>query len=552
MLVAEPEQKLRLAEQKELTIGWRIRLYFLSRNPHVLFWTAAAILLIGVLIGRQIEPAKGDGFDSPATSITHARNGREQRPSIVSELGKQKPELARVLDALRDEELEAPRTEALVKAIRLSRLSPQEIETATAYLASVNSELGEPNADLLYQAYQAHPVPFANELAGNLFADAGRSELALEHYQKELAIRPGSETTVRKLIEFYWENHDFAKLAELHSNPAHTSLFTTEQTIEIAAHAHRWGEVLRPLWNLQKSAFADKIPVILTTVAGMIWLFLAWQMIQADSLLHFRSWGLLLAVAAGAASTFPVLFLDVFQKEAWGLSQTGTLLNDIVFFIAGVGVREEACKLIAFSLFVPVLLKRRSRLESIIFAGCVGLGFAVEENVSYFQMSNDPATAFARFLTANFFHFAATGLTGVALCDTIVDLKKKWWKLPATFIAVSLAHGVYDAFIGLPHHTFTALSLSCFVFLSLAFFREVSRERGPATDQLFPGATLIIGLAILVATVIACAAKQGGMDFAIESIKSSAIGLTFFIYMFFILFRDGLREEDEELPTAKY
>jgi protease PrsW len=553
MPVVEPEEKLRLAEQKELTIGWRIRLYFLSRSPHVLFWTAAIIIGIGVLIGRQLEPSKNDdGFDSPPTGHAEVRNLHQKRPSLVSELRKPKPEFPKVLEALRDEEeIDAPRAAALTKALKASRLSPQEIEIASAYITSVASALGEPGAELLYLAYQPHPQPFTNELAADLYADTGREDLALEHYQKELVVHPGAESTGRKLIELYWDKKDFAKLTELQANAAYAPLFTPEQTLELTAHSRRWSDTLGPLWTLQKSAFDEKIPVILTTVAGLVWLVLAWQMIQADSLLQFRSWGLLLAVAAGAASTFPVLFLDIFEKEVWGLTQTGSVLNDILFFVAGVGVREEACKLIAFLPFVPVLLKRRSRLEAIIFAGCVGLGFAVEENVSYFRMSNDPATAFARFLTANFFHFAATGLIGVALCDSLVNMKKKWWKLPVTFVVVALAHGFYDAFIALPILTFTALSLSCFIFLSLAFFREVSRERGPATDQLFPAATLIVGLALLVATVIACAAKQGGMDFAFESIKAGAVGLGFFIYMFFILFRDGLREE-EELPVPIY
>ena len=51
------------------------------------------------------------------------------------------------------------------------------------------------------------------------------------------------------------------------------------------------------------------------------------------------------------------------------------------------------------------LLMRNSRLEMIVVAGCVGLGFAVWENLSYFAQYGS-AVAFPRFLTANFFHFA--------------------------------------------------------------------------------------------------------------------------------------------------
>ena len=58
---------------------------------------------------------------------------------------------------------------------------------------------------------------------------------------------------------------------------------------------------------------------------------------------------------------------------------------------------------------VPLLLARKSRLEMIITAGCVGLGFAAAENLIYFA-SAGPAAAFGRFLTANFLHTALSGL----------------------------------------------------------------------------------------------------------------------------------------------
>lgn len=542
--------------------GWRVRLYFLSRNPHVLFWTAVVILVLGVFIGRRMEPGHdADDFDAPSAAMAGGfsadddddddDDGRE-RVNLNAELKKTRPEFTRVIDALHWQETDDENAATTVlKKLEASRLPQDEILIAAAYWASITSKLDEPGADLLVLAYQAHPLPRTNELAGDLYAASGREALALEHYQKELLVHPDSQGTVRKLVDFYWEKEDFAKLGELQANPAYASGFTPNQTLEIAAKAHDWKGTLGPLWTLQKKAFENKVPVFLTAVAGLLWLILAWQMVQIPGLLSFRTIAPLVAIVLGAASTFPVLFLDIVQRELWDLKHTGMFLNDCVFLIAGVGVREEFCKWLAFLPLFPVLMMRRSRLEVVIFAGCVGLGFAIEENVSYFTMSSNPATAFGRFLTANFFHFAATGLIGVAFYDSVLDWRKKWWKFPFTFVVVALAHGFYDAFIGVPRYVFIAIGLSCFMLLSLAFFREVSRERGPATDQLFPGATLIVGLSLLVATVIVCAARQSGVDFALAAVASSGVFLSLFIYMFFILFRDGL-VEDEEIPEVKF
>lgn len=540
--------------QPDIT-GWTVRVYYMSRNPHVLFWTAVFIVMLGIFIGRQLEPAKDTSdFDSePATAqaVDADGDGHEEIVQLNVELKKPKPELERVIHGLRWEILDHKnRGAATLAKLESSRLSPNEIQIAVAYLQSVASPLNEPGADLLLLAYQPHPLPLTNELVADLYAESGRQELALEHYQKELSIRPGAGGTVRKLIDFYWESKNFPKLTELQGDPASAHFFKPQQTLEIAAKAHDWKAILRPLWNMQVKAFADKTPVILTSIAGLLWLILAWQMVQTPGLLHFRTWAPLVAIILGAASTYPVLFLDIYQSEMWGLKHTGFLLKDCAFFIAGVGVREELCKWIAFLPLLAVLLIRGSRLEAVVVAGCVGLGFAVEENVSYFSTSSNPAIAFGRFLTANFFHFAATGLIGVASYDSLKN-RKKWWKFPATFIVVALAHGFYDSFVGIPNYVFTALGLSCFILLSLAFFREVSRERGPVTDQLFPGATLIIGLSTLVSTVIVCAARENGVDFALGAIAASAVFLSLFIYMFYILFRDGL-EEEPELVAPKY
>ena len=199
-----------------------------------------------------------------------------------------------------------------------------------------------------------------------------------------------------------------------------------------------------------------------------------------------------------------------------------------------------------FLPFVPVLLMRKNRLETLLIAGAVGLGFAVEENVNYFRMTT-PAVAFARFLTANFFHLAATGLIGLSLCDSLSNLRKKWWHFPATFIVVAAAHGFYDAFIGTPGKLFTTLGCSCFILLSLAFFRQMARERGPATDQLFPAATLTVGLAVLIAAIIACASITLGLTIALITVLIGSLSLTLFVWMFFILFQYGLRDEEDEI-----
>jgi RsiW-degrading membrane proteinase PrsW (M82 family) len=477
---------------------------------------------------------------------TPAADVRELPVQLGPELLKARPEFARVIAALRQRDYNSPGgTSEVYNAVHASAMPTLEKNVALSYWTSLCSGLGEPGADLLFYAHQPEPPLYANELTGDFWAQhPKKADRALHHYQRELALRPEAKDLRQKIVDLHHEKEDFGALAQLQADPVYDAHFTPESRLETAMRQKNWAAVWPPLIEMQKRNFSDRMPVILTSVAGLVWLILAWQMAQVEGVFSFRMWAPLIAIPLGAVSTLPVLFLDVYQSEAWGLKHTGLFFEDCLFFVGGVGLREELCKFLLFLPLVPILLWRGSRLEMIILAGCVGLGFAVEENVSYFRIS-DPTNAFCRFLTANFFHFAATGLVGLAFCDTVRNFRQQWWKFPVTFVVVAAAHGFYDAFIGVPLYVFMAIGMSCFILLSLAFFREVAGERGPATDQVFPAATLIVGLSILVATIIVCASIEYGLDFAMKALWSSSIPLAVFVYMFFVLFRDGLQEDEE-------
>jgi protease PrsW len=549
---------LSLERGKEIT-GWRIKLYYWTRNPHVLFF--AALIIIGTGIGLA-HALRSEGARPPrgallkelrrAAAAEGGVAGERDSVSLATELMRPAPDIQRVLGALDERRMESQAVVAQVgAALQESALQPLEKTLAIAYWTSLCSDSQEPGADLLFLAHQAQPPAHANERVGDLHANRpDATEKAARYYLRELAVRPGADDVRRKLVNLHWESGEFSVLAGLRADPSYASMFTNEMLVKVAVQQNQWSALWAPLIAMQKENFSQRIPVILTCVAGAVWLLLAWQMGQPRGLFSFRIWAPVVAIPLGMASTLPVLFLDVYQSEAWGLKHSGLFYEDCLFFVAGVGLREELCKLVFFLPFLPVLLARGNRLEMLLVAGCVGLGFAVEENVSYFRMA-EPSNAFGRFLTANFLHFAATGLAGLALCDALRNFRTNWWKFPAVFAAVVLAHGFYDVFISVPMYVFIALGLSCFILLSLAFFRQVAAERGSATDQVFPAATLVVGLSVLVATIIVCAAGDYGLDFALSAVSSSAISLAVFVYMFFVLFRDGLAEEEEILDPTK-
>ena len=86
---------------KEIT-GWKIRLYYWTRNPHVLFWSAVIIIGIGCALGKMWEPKGGKRDISAAWKalVAQARGNQEPVPELVKELTRPELSLERVLRAL--------------------------------------------------------------------------------------------------------------------------------------------------------------------------------------------------------------------------------------------------------------------------------------------------------------------------------------------------------------------------------------------------------------------------------------------------------------------
>ena len=145
-------------------------------------------------------------------------------------------------------------------------------------------------------------------------------------------------------------------------------------------------------------------------------------------------------VALGAASTVAVLTFLTWQQAVLGFEENGEMINDCIYYVLGVGVREEALKAIFFLPLVPFLYRSRSPQLTIFAAACVGLGFAAYENLGYAK----GFSSFGRFVTANFLHISLTGLLGFAICRFLYTPRREWDRLLGTFVAVVLIHGIYD------------------------------------------------------------------------------------------------------------
>ncbi len=363
-------EQLQQIDRSQKIDDWNVRLYFLSRHPWVLL--AVAVLIVGLSLGVAWFVQK------PFMEVLGLDDGDGK--ALQAELAKPKPQMDAVLPLLENAagswSGEVPADQWIAQA----QLSQPEKLVAQAYWASLHEWHGfEPSADLLYYAHYVKPLRHANELIGDHYAERDQLDQAASYYRREAKF-PDAKTAREKLLGLAIEKRDRAQLRELGSDPVFASDFKPEHRLYVAAVEHRWGDLWLPLRDLQVRLM-QPVPALMAAVAGLAWFLVALQGIQPPSLFSFRVFAPLAAIVLGTVSILPTLVSGLWMEETFGLRHSGEMVGDFLFFMLSVGPREEVCKLALVLPFIPICMVRKSRLEMLVCAGCVGLGFAIWENL---------------------------------------------------------------------------------------------------------------------------------------------------------------------------
>ncbi len=237
------------------------------------------------------------------------------------------------------------------------------------------------------------------------------------------------------------------------------------------------------------------------------------------------------AFVLGVASIAPTVALIAVEEATLSLVETGDAARDILFFVFGVGLREEASKLL---LFVPLLYALRrfgDKLDVLVCGALVGLGFAAEENLDYLA-SGDLAVGLGRFLTANFLHMAMTGILASALAAFVADPEKHASDFTRATLMVVGLHGAYDFLLS--HEEFGGGYFAMGVFVLLArFFLDAVDDARRRTDR---GLTIlqafVIAVSVVVAITFVYATNTVGPAQALPIMASGLLGVAVIMLVF--------------------
>lgn len=316
--------------------------------------------------------------------------------------------------------------------------------------------------------------------------------------------------------------------AEVHDTPREPSAW---KQLEKLAEQGEWAKVWWRTPAAIYSRFTDWGPPVLAAVAGVCWLVFLLQAMQIDSLRDGRLGCTLLAIALGILSIWPTGFFILWQEIGWGLRDSQELIAGVRYNVLGVGLREEFAKLCCLLPLMPLLLRWQSELSALLISSCVGLGFAIEENVGYF--SSDLSSTMGRFLTANPAHIALTGLIGLAAYRLLRNPRGWGPHALGVFGLLVFAHGLYDAFIAVPAlREYSLFGTIIFALVIYQFFHELRDLRTSRGDTISLSANFLCGMSVLTATTFVYLSATLGMSIAFDTLASSVVGLAVMVYLF--------------------
>ena len=137
--------------------------------------------------------------------------------------------------------------------------------------------------------------------------------------------------------------------------------------------------------------------------------------------------------------------IGIFDLDELPYLFDGEILQQVGTAFFSAAIPEEFSKFVILFLLIWWSKDFNERMDGIVYAVCVSMGFATIENILY--VFDDPSCAWGRALFAVPGHFLFAVLMGFFLSLAKFTVKHKFRNWTMTLVAPILAHGIYDAIL---------------------------------------------------------------------------------------------------------
>ena len=242
-----------------------------------------------------------------------------------------------------------------------------------------------------------------------------------------------------------------------------------------------WGMILRNFWIAEYSNMRLSV-LFLAALTGGIWGIIFLHIYPKGRMKSIRPY-IGLSFLLGVISTWPTVWSGIFFDHFLGIREGNDFISTLLYHTMSVGFREELCKILLFIPMIPILRKKGGELDALLLGTMIGLGFATEENLNYFDEAMMGGVTFGRFVSANFLHCMLSGICGLAVYR-IFSSPARWLSEGLLTITMAIVlHGFYNTLITIDVPGFGDLSYFSGTLLGIAaiiYFREV-KARTPIT-----------------------------------------------------------------------
>jgi RsiW-degrading membrane proteinase PrsW (M82 family) len=374
------------------------------------------------------------------------------------------------------------------------------------------------------------PAPWTNHLLGRDAQRTGHPEEAAAFYEKEGTTFPERRDNVDASLQIWLALDAWDTLRARLADPRIAELAGPHIKYKLAVHDQDWRAAARWLPSVWAPHLAGT-GLVMSAITALAWAFFCARLGKLGERPRFRLPLYVVAFLLGIASVVPTVFLIAVEEAKFRLVETGDPARDVLFFVFGVGLREEAAKLLLFAPLLLVLRRYGDKLDVLVCGAMVGLGFAAEENLNYLAQEN-LHTGLGRFLTANFFHMAMTGTLASALDDFVSDPDKHAASFMRTSLFIVGIHGAYDFLLSHEEYGGTYFAMTAFVFLTKIFLEAVDSARRRADRGFTPLHAFILASAVVVGVSLAYATMAVGPKAALLVTGSGLLGEAIIVYVF--------------------
>ena len=369
-------------------------------------------------------------------------------------------------------------------------------------------------------------------LLGLHHLDGGNPGPAADHFEEEDRHHP-HPLAKRFLLDTLARGRMESRIDALGQDPDYAPLMRGRYWMRTGLRRGDWGRVLKHFWIAE---YTGRTPgaILLALFSGAIWMGILLH-IYPPGFLRPMLGPVFLALALGWVSAWVTLLAGMALDQGGWIRDGADFGGQLLYQLLYVALREEAAKLLLFAPLLPRVLKRGNELDALLLGAMVGLGFAIRENLTYFESPFGGAQGVGRFASATLFHCLLTGSCSLALTRWVRE-PARWTQDSLMTIAAAVGlHGLYNTLQTHPVPGLGDMSYfagTCLAIAAMLFFREVATRgtfRGRAlsiTGLFFWGFCLLINLELVLMTLVL------PLPAALGIVGQTVLGAALFAFVF--------------------